>query len=260
MRDTPMGLPLGRVPVNRPGRGLTTLTVLVGVLVILSIAKPWDWGAERSIALVPARSFAPATPGPTATPDLTTAGLAASVCLGTGAWEVATLETWRLIVAGQVTTQQVRVWRALAPARTASGPGDVGIPIVIVAAMQLDALGWCAPSTGVGHPTGEADVTLWRLAGSAEAPGPGAAAPVPTLVPMQQIAPTGGGNRLAALYREVSRCVAGYGCSGAGVPLLAPAWKPGRYVFRYSDAGTGGSWWFGADVEVLPAPTSPPAG
>jgi hypothetical protein len=248
-QETPMGSPLGRVLVGRPGPGLRVLGALLGALLVAAILKPWDWGAVRP----PTRRAPPppvaATVGPSATPDLSQEGLAASVCLGTDAWRVATIETWRLVIAAAVVTQQVRVWRAVSPIGSVTGPADPRIPLVGVAAMELNALGWCAPGNGNDRPTGAVDVTMWRVtpAGGAE------------VVPIRQIAPVGGETRLAALYREVSDCVAGYGCSGAGVPLLAPSWSAGRYVVRFADAGTGSVWWFGADVQVLGAPTAPPA-
>lgn len=246
--DASTGSPLGRVPVGPPGRGLRTLGALLGALLVAAIVKPWDWGASQPIVQHAPATLVSATPAPSATADLSQEGLASSVCLGTDAWRVATIETWRLVIAGALITQEVRVWRAISPVGSVTDPADPRIPLVGVAAMELNALGWCAPGNGNDRPTGAVAVTMWRVppAGAAE------------VVPIRQIAPVGGETRLAALYREVSDCIAGYGCSGAGVPLLAPAWSAGRYVLRFTDAGTGGVWWFGADVQVIAPPTAPP--
>jgi hypothetical protein len=246
--DASTGSPLGRVPVGPPGSGLRTLGALLGVLLVAAIVKPWDRGGSQPVIERAPAVVASATPGPSATADLSQEGLAASVCLGTDAWRVATIETWRLVNAGVIVTQQVRVWRAVSPAASVTGPDDPRIPLVGVAAMELNALGWCAPGNGDDRPTGTVDVTMWQVTASGAA----------ELVPIRQVAPVGGQTRLAALYREATGCVAGDGCSGAGVPLLAPTWPAGRYVLRFADAGTGGVWWFGADVQILAAPTAPP--
>ena len=242
------------MPARQAGPGLWTVGALVAAVLVLAIAKPWAWGASSPRTGLPHRSVAPASSGPPATPDLSPEGLAVGVCLGTGAWRVATIETWRLVIAGQIVTQRVRVWQAVDPARAASGPADARVPIVGVAAMDVDALGWCAPSVGDGRPVGPVDVTVWRLADPSRRDG----APEPQVVAVRRVAPPAGETSLAALYREVTDCVSGFGCSGSGVPLLASSWSPGRYVFQYAERGSGATWWFGADLQVLPAPTGAP--
>ncbi|HEX7950235.1 MAG TPA: hypothetical protein VF494_07785 [Candidatus Limnocylindrales bacterium] len=242
------------MPARPAGRGLWTAGALVAAVLILAVAKPWTQGASSPRTGLPHRSVVPASSGPPATPDLSPQGLAADVCLGTGAWRVATIETWRLVIAGQIVTQRVRVWHAVDPARAANGPADARVPIVGVAGMEVDALGWCAPSIGDGRPIGSVDVTVWRLANPSRRDG----APEPQVVAVRRVAPPGE-TSLAALYREVTDCVSGFGCSGRGVPLLASSWSPGRYVFQYAERGSSATWWFGADVQVLPAPTGEPA-
>jgi hypothetical protein len=250
--ETPTGSPLGRVPVRQPGRGFRTVAGLVTAFLLLAIAKPWDWGAASPPPPVVVRPpvVASSSPGPSSITDRSPESLAADVCLGTGAWRVATLETWRLVIRAEVVTQRVRVWRAVEPTLAATGPDDPRIPIVGVAAMQVDALGWCAPAGGSGHPVGPVVVTVWRLPDLAQRGGSLDAEPLR----VRRIAPGQGENAIAALYREVTDCVAGFGCSGSGVPLLAEGWAAGRYVFEYHDTGTRATWWFGADVVVLPAP------
>lgn len=253
-RDAPTGSPLGRVPARQSGRSLRALGALVAAFLVLAIAKPWAWGPSSPRVELAPRAVVPASSGPPASPDVTPEGLAAGVCFGTGAWQVATVETWRLVIAGEIVRQRVRVWHAVDPARVASGPADASIPIVGVAGMEIDSLGWCAPAVGDGRPVGSADVTVWRLADPSRRDGrPGA-----QVVTVRRVAPPAGETSLAALYREVTDCVSGFGCSGSGVPLLASSWSPGRYVFQYAD-GAGATWWFGADVQVLPAPTAAPA-
>ena len=249
--ETPTGSPLGRVPVRQAGRGLRTVAWLVSAFLLLAIAKPWDWGAASSPPpTARPRVAVAATPAPSATGDRSPESLAADVCLGTGAWRVATLETWRLAIRGEIVTQRVRVWRAVEPTTSASGPDDPRIPIVGVAAMQVDALGWCAPADGLRHPVGPVLVTVWRLPDPAQRGGSSEA----QRLRVRRVAPAQGDNPIAALYREVTDCVSGFGCSGSGVPLLADGWAAGRYVFEYRDSGTSATWWFGADAVVLPTP------
>jgi hypothetical protein len=169
------------------------------------------------------------------------------VCLGTDAWRIASVETWHLYVSGSIRTQQVRVWRAISPVADASGPQDPVIPTVVVAGTEIDALGWCAPGTGPAPPRGPVDVAAWRLSPEGL---------VATPISLRRTAPGAGDTPYAALYHEVTDCVAGYGCSGSGVPLLAPTWAGGQYVFRYRSADDQ-TWWFGADVQILPEPTLP---
>ena len=81
----------------------------------------------------------------------------------------------------------------------------------------------------------------------------------PVAVALRRVAPTNGPTQFAALYREVTDCVGSLACSGITAPLLAQTWAAGRYVFQYADRGAGTTWWFGADVQVLPPPTQEPS-
>jgi hypothetical protein len=229
--------------------------------VLAAVLKPWTWGAPAASApiLQPVRPFATASPGPSPTEDLSPEGLAASVCLGTDAWRIASVETWRLIVAGEVEVQQVRVWRAIAPIPAASGPLDPAIPRVVVAGTQVDALGWCAPGTGERPPRAPVVVTAWRISDDGLIAHP---------VAVRRVAPIAGDTAFAALYREVIDCTfdaagfgqvgSGAGCSSSAGSRLAPTWTAGQVIFRYASAD-GQTWWFGADVEILPAPSLPGA-
>jgi len=217
--------------------------------VVLAVLKPWAWATPAASPRVvpPPRPIVTAPPPSPATAPGPEA-LATSVCLGTDAWRIASVETWRLVLAGTLQTQQVRVWRAITPVVAAQGPLDRSIPTVVVAGTEVDELGWCAPGTGSTAPRGPVQVSAWRISpdGSTATP-----------IALRRIAPSAGDTPFAALYREVTDCLASYGCSGSGVPLLASTWEGGAYVFRYQSAD-GRTWWFGADVQVLPEPTLPP--
>ena len=243
--DGPAGAPVDRVPVTSPGRGLAAVGAVVAVVLVLAVAKPWTWGVSQAPARQAAVLTLPPAAAPSPTFDASPEHLAAAVCLGTDAWRVASLETWRISNRLGSRSQAVRVWRAIDPVTGPVAPDDPRIPIVGVAATQVDAIGWCAPQTGPERPSGPVDVTVWRLDGVSA-----------TRVKIRRVAPVAGETPLAALYREVSDCVSDYGCSGAGVPLLAPGWTTARYVFQYADPGASRTWWFGADVVVLPGPAT----
>jgi hypothetical protein len=197
--------------------------VLVAALVVIAMVKPWGGGAPTTptfrtdIAVV-----AEATPEPTE--DRSATGLAAPVCLGAGAWQVASLETWR--------SRPVRVWRAIEPVMAATGPLDPAIPAVPVVADSLSGLGWCAPAYGPAQPAGPSRVQAWQVVDGAARP-----------LFLRQVQPVDGVTPIAALY----------------LPVDGP-WVAGLVVFQYRDGATDTMRWFGADVTILPpAPGDSPA-
>jgi len=217
--DAPAGLRLTKV--RPPGREphLAGVAWIVTALVLVAVLKPWS-------VLTPSTPSRPDLPlatvevTPVPTIDRSAAGLAASVCLGTGGWRIASLERWR--------DGDVRVWRAIEPVETAAGPLDVEIPSVPVTADTVTALGWCAPAYGPDQPIGPADVQAWLVAG-----------PRVTVIGLRRVQPDGT-TPIAALYQP-----------------LRGAWASGRVVFRYEDRGTDRVRWFAADLEVRngPAPS-----
>lgn len=216
-------LAVTRVQAPRSAPRLAAAMWIVAACVLVAVLKPWGGGGPVPATLRPdvARPVE-ATPVPTE--DRTATGLALSTCLGTGAWRVASLETWR--------NRDVRVWRAIEPVATASGPLDPSIPSVPVVADVLHGLGWCAPAYGPAQPVGPARVRAWQVVdGAARA------------LALRQVQPAEGSTPIAALY----------------LPASGP-WTSGLVVFRYDDTGTGVSSWFAADLRILqPAPTEAPA-
>jgi hypothetical protein len=192
---------------------------VVAALVVVAVLKPWGGGGRVEATLRP-DVFVPVEITPVPTEDRSAAGLALSVCLGAGGWQVASLETWR--------GRDVRVWRAIEPVATAAGPLDPRIPSVAVAADVLSGLGWCAPAFGPDQPVGPARVRAWQVVdGEARS------------VTLRQVQPEDGITPVAALYLPVSG-----------------SWTSGLVVFQYADTGTGSSTWFAADLRILaPAPT-----
>lgn len=206
----------------------------VAALVFVAVLKPWVAGGSAEPTLRPvvlAETAAPATPVPTE--DRTAEGLASDFCLGAGAWQLASLEAWR--------TQDVRVWRAIEPAPDATGPLDPAIPAVPIVAVELTALGWCAPAFGPTRPAGPAGVTAWYVRDTTV-----------TNLQLHQVRPVYGESELGALYVPLTSCPERNIC----VPLLSDSipgpWVSGRVVFRYIDQGTGSRAWLAADVEILP--------
>ena len=188
----------------------------------LAILKPWGIGSPPGTPrpdVTVAATTVPLTPIPTE--DRSADGLAAPICLGTGGWRIASLESWR--------TQDVRVWRAIEPIADATGPLDPAIPSVPIVAVRIAALGWCAPAFGPDRPVGPVNVTASFIRDD-----------VASELALLQVHPTDGSTPIAALY----------------VPLLPGGvpghWETGRVVFRYRDSGTGRVLWLAADITILP--------
>lgn len=221
-----------RLPHRAGDRRLTTAIWTVAVLVALAVLKPWGVGSPEPIggpAGLPATAN-PATPVPTE--DRTADGLASAVCLGAGAWQIASLETWR--------TQDVRVWRAIEPIAGASGADDPAIPAVPIVALQVAALGWCAPAYGPNRPAGPATVTAWYVRDG-----------LVTDLHLHQVRPPEGVTQLGGLYVPLTACPEQAICAPLLREPVPGAWVTGRVVFRYLDEASGAVSWLAADVEIL---------
>jgi hypothetical protein len=225
---------LSVVPVASRGgdRRIAGALWAVAVLIVVAIVKPWGVGAPQGEAPRPHPPVTPAPVTPAPTADLSADGLANPICLGTGGWRIASLETWE--------TQDVRVWRAIEPVPEATGPLDPRIPSVPIVAVVLTAVGWCAPAFGPERPVGPTSVTAWTVVDGHA-----------TELTLRQVQPASGTTPIAALYVPLTRCPE----PGICVPLLpepVPArWWAGRIVFRFVDAGAGRDAWFAADVKIL---------
>jgi hypothetical protein len=211
-----------RVQSPRDAPRLAATMWLAAAFVVIAVLKPWGGGGPITATLRPGVAV-PVEPTPVPTEDRTARGLAASTCLGTGGWRVATLETWQ--------GRDVRVWRAIEPVALASGPLDPRIPTVPVVADVLSALGWCAPAFGPEQPVGPARVRAWQVIDG-----------IARSVTLHRVLPEEGITHIAALYLPASG-----------------RWTTGLVVFQYADTGTGASAWFGADLRILGAPASSPA-
>jgi hypothetical protein len=230
-------------PVRPPvaDRGLSVAAGFVALLIGIAVLKPWGAPSADSPVVVPPRAAAtplgpqipPTTPRPT---DDSAEGVAGPVCLGAGAWRVASLETWR--------DQDVRVWRAIEPITDADGPLDPAIPTVPVAGTQVEALGWCAPAFGPERPIGPEQVDCWIVIDG-----------IAQRLRLRRVLPVRGTTHLAALYVPTAACPLEATCSPPKAGPAGGSWTAGRVVFRYADQGGATTVWFGADVELYaPAP------
>lgn len=219
---------------------LSTALGLAVALLVVAILKPWDWGAAAPTGRLGVGPVESAEVTPIPTEDRSAEGLALPICLGTGGWRIASLETWQ--------TQDVRVWRAIEPVTSATGPLDASIPSVPIVAIQLTALGWCAPAFGDGLPVGPSTVTAWSVHGSAAEP-----------LELRQVRPTEGVTPIAALYVPLSLCPEPTICAPLLPAPIPRPWATERVVFRYIDAGTKEAW-FAADITILPpTPSASPS-
>lgn len=228
-----------RVRPRSDGSGVARALWAVVALLTVAILKPWAGGSpgatDRPVAVSP--TFLPATPVPTE--DRTAEGLATQICLGAGAWEIVSLETWR--------TQDVRVWRAIEPLAAADGPADPAIPSVPVGALEVTALGWCAPAFGPQRPTGPARVSAWSVRNG-----------VATDLALRQVQPAAV-TPLAALYVPLTSCPERTICAPLLREPVPGPWTTGRVVFHYVDAGGTTDAWLAADLDIaVPRPTGAP--
>jgi hypothetical protein len=219
--DEPARIAIARVATRRAGPRLGAAIWLVGAFVVVAVLKPWGWGGPIAATLRPDVAV-PIEATPDASEDRSATALATAMCLGAGAWRVASLETWR--------HHDVRVWRAIEPVTRGTGPLDPAIPAVPIVADAITGLGWCAPAFGPDQPTGPARVRAWLVADG-----------IARSVTLRQVQPEDGITPIAAMY----------------LPASGP-WTTGLVVFQYADTGTGWSGWFAADLRIL-GPVSPSA-
>lgn len=216
-------VPVIRVVAPRGAPRLAAAMWLVAAFVAIAIVKPWG-GAGRIAPTFRPAAAVPVEVTPVPTEDRSATGLAGPVCLGTGGWRIASLETWH--------QREVRVWRAIEPIPLAAGPLDPAIPSVPVVADELAGLGWCAPAFGPTMPAGPAVIRAWHVSGG-----------VARTISLRQVQPEDGVTPIAALY----------------LPSTGP-WTSGLIVFEYRDTATARAAWFAAELDVLQAAvTGPPA-
>lgn len=217
----PVSLTSRRPPIGR-------WAVIATVILVVVVAKPWQSVSTGASATAP-RTPVPRPPEPSSVP--TPAGnkdparlAVATFCLDTRTWLVASVER----SFERSSEQRIRVWRALEPATSASGPDDPAIPIVSIVSEGLTELGWCAPTVADETPSPPVDVRVWIRA-------PGGARPITldTSRPVSDRSPYG----------------AIYGPPGQGPSSKADWWPNGTFVFRYREAD-GRERWFAIEVET----------
>ena len=238
--DEQAGFPVAPVRPPVGGRGFPIAAIVVVILIGFAVAKPWAGpGGESARQPLVARPQAVASPAGLATPGPTAdtaADLAAPICLGAGAWRIASLETWR--------DNDVRVWRAIEPSAAASGPLDGAIPTVPAVGVEIRALGWCAPVYGPARPVGPATVEAWLVING-----------VARDLTLRRVLPEAGATYLGGLYVPVGPCPFDASCAPTATRAAPQPWTSGRIVFRYEDLGAGTTAWFGADAmlsELVP--------
>ncbi len=252
------------VALTRDRPPLIRWAAVAAILLIVVIAKPWAPAAgpeasaggaadaadaaeaalEADASGVPGDGDLPGASGmvvavsapiPTSTvvPSPPASDAVADFCLDLEQWLIASVETSR--------GRTIRIWRAIDPAVSATGPDDATIPVTTIITEQLLELGWCAPQVGTERPVGSATVDAWSL---------GRTGPRPE--PLTRVAPIDTGSPFGAMYGPRT---ARLDRPRNAAPLTS--WPDGRYVFRYrTDVGV--ERWFAVDVisrpAVLPTP------
>jgi hypothetical protein len=226
-----IGFPVEPVRPPIADRGLPIAGAIVAIVIGVAFLKPWGSAADTPTP-GPPRVVTKATTAPTPRPtDDSAEGLAGPVCLGAGAWRIASLETWR--------DHDVRVWRAIEPVTDASGPLDPAIPTVPLFGLEIQAIGWCAPAYGPERPVGPVEVHGWIVLDG-----------VAQILELRQVLPARGTTVLAGLYVPISPCPLGAPCAPAQTRFVPQRWETGRVVFRYHDRGAATTLWLGAEVEL----------
>ncbi|HEY3164106.1 MAG TPA: hypothetical protein VGJ71_07075 [Candidatus Limnocylindrales bacterium] len=224
--------PALRATASIRGRTNESIALVAGVTFFLALAIVKPWGAGTPAPAATARpeatrrviAAAPATDG---LADLR------SHCDEPFAWRVYSRES-------QNQGMRFRVWSTVAPATMATSPLDPGVPLVQVGA-QLEALGYCAPWSGLDAPPRNVTVRAWAV--TPEGPDGPAARPL-SLIAVAPAAPS----PFTALYHLAVDA----GTTQASA-LAARDWPEGRYVFAAMAAGWE-RWWA---VEISrPAGTS----
>ena len=226
--EPPQPVRLERIP-GVPSRVLVGLFVVVA-LIVLAILKPWasvPSGQPPAAAAVVHTPSASTPPTAVAAPgDEGTAAAAAALgrlCNAPPIWRLMTKETIELGESRTIYSVD---------GVSATGPADPSIKPAGIAALSLDGIGVCGPSTtdaDVPDATHRVSVRIWTFDGQGR--------------PM--LASTVVAD--AALYAVGE---AYYGPVGADQQAggLSGAWAPGRYVVEVDDAAPkGGALWFGLE-------------
>lgn len=242
---TPVALSHGRPAAGR-------WLMIAATLLLVAIVKPWGGpgtadeggrGGELAGRSPNASPNAPTlvTPSPTGRPGAVEAAVSA-ICLDPGSWRVASIELWR--------DQTIRVWRAIDPARTATGPDDPTIPVIVVVSEGLPELGWCAPVVEEHPAILSARVDAWRRTASGS-----------VAIRLVGSHPPDGNSPFGALYgpppspaifaapTDPESVVANGKGSLAPAQASLHSWLDGTYVFRYGSAA-GVEAWFAVQVEL----------
>jgi hypothetical protein len=221
--------------IARSNRGSTLLGGVLGLFLVLAIAKPWSEapGEPRAGPVdIPTAAVAP-TPAPTA--DLSDLRRHCAEPLG---WRVYSRE------AGNVST--LRAWGSVEPRASADGPLDPSIPVVQLGP-GIEALGFCSPWTGPERPPSTATVRAWRLLPERRGGDPFVTLSLRSVAPDEPTV-------LGALFGPL------VGPEPAPAPGLG--WPAGRYVFVIASP----DWqrWWGVDIaegnldRVSPSPPPGP--
>ena len=204
-----------------PQRPTGRWAVIVAIMVAILVLKPWGSTTDQARGPLIAEPVRTANGSHPANPTTPTVAEGDGICLDVGAWLVASVQRDR--------GRTIRMWQAMTPVATASGPLDPGIPELAIRSDGVLELGWCAPKEDHDAPTREATVDAWRTDA-------GIAARIPLIRPI-----AGAAAAFGAVYLPASP-----------TPTL---WSDGTYVFRHRSSN-GQEHWFGLILEGRPAPAA----
>ncbi len=232
-----MERPAPVVHVRGAGRRVVYAVTIVGLAVVVAIAKPWEDGRGAAFTwATPAPKSAVFATAPPASPSrfadgvLLTSGQAGIVPLsGGGTLACYDPPTWRLVVDATADGIHTRSAIAAMPVR-AHGPLDPAVPLVSIVGGPVSGLGFCSPTGMAGVPHAWT-ATLWRI--------------------NRDRTGTLRASRVALIEPE----------AGAPGGLATPShgstagWASGRYVLQLQDPADGSrDGWVGIAISVVERP------
>jgi len=215
----------GLVNVGGSRDDVGRLVVLVVVLVVAAIIKPWGAGPAEPPARNSAFAASPGSPEPPPSPVLPDPSL--------GPDQIACLHGLELVSLIHLGTFNVREWLPIT--RTgATGPDDPGLGFARVEGGTVRAVGVCneegqaADDTDARHPV---IASAWRLAGSGSSPAKS--------INLIELKPDTGAppELLPHIYQPIER-------------QWSRTWRPGRYALEVvlGDGTARETVWIGVDV------------
>lgn len=224
-------------PVRGAGRRVVYAVAVVGLVVVVAIAKPWEHGQEAVFtSTTSGPQSAAIAPAPVASSFrftdgvLLTSGQGGIVPLpGGGTLACYDPPAWRLVADATADGIHTRSAIAVIPVR-AYGPLDPAVPVTKIVGGPVSGLGFCSPTGLPGPPNGWTAI-VWRISRGRTG--------------------TPRASRVALIEPEAG-APGGLATASSG---SAAGWTSGRYVLQLQDPLNGfRDGWIGVEISVVEPP------